>query len=86
MEAAASAGLGSIRPNGFADQMVDSTIVHTHQRASYNKKSVSEDFGHSRGGLTTKIHAVVDTNIRELTWRLGERSALPQPTLLRRQL
>lgn len=43
-------------------QMIDSTIVRAHQHASCTQNSVSEGFGRSRGGLTTKIHAVVDAN------------------------
>ena len=43
-------------------QMIDSTIVRAHQHASCVRNSVGEGFGRSRGGLTTKIHAVVDAN------------------------
>lgn len=43
-------------------QMIDSTIVRAHQHASCTKNSAGEGFGRSRGGLTTKIHAVVDAN------------------------
>jgi len=43
-------------------QMIDSTIVRAHQHASCTQNSASEEFGRSRGGLTTKIHAVVDAN------------------------
>ncbi len=43
-------------------QMIDSTIVRAHQHASCIQNSAGEDFGRSRGGLTTKIHAVVDAN------------------------
>ena len=41
-------------------QMIDSTIVRAHQHASCIRNSTSEGFGRSRGGLTTKIHAVVN--------------------------
>lgn len=43
-------------------QMIDSTIVRAHQHASCFKHGASEELGRSRGGLTTKIHAVVDAN------------------------
>jgi len=42
--------------------MIDSTIVRPHRHASCTQNSASEGFGRSRGGLTTKIHAVVDAN------------------------
>ena len=42
--------------------MIDSTIVRAHQHASCAQNSANEGFGRSRGGLTTKIHAVVDQN------------------------
>lgn len=41
-------------------QMIDSTIVRAHQHASCIRNNASEGFGRSRGGLTTKIHAVSD--------------------------
>ena len=41
-------------------QMLDTSIVRVHQHASCIAKSESNCTGHSRGGLTTKIHAVVD--------------------------
>jgi transposase len=43
-------------------QMIDSTIVRAHQHATCIQNGAGEDFGRSRGGLTTKIHAVVDAN------------------------
>jgi transposase len=43
-------------------QMIDSTIVRAHQHATCIRRGGDEDFGRSRGGLTTKIHAVVDAN------------------------
>jgi len=43
-------------------QMVDSTIVRAHQHATCIKHGADEGLGRSRGGLTTKIHAVVDAN------------------------
>jgi transposase len=41
--------------------MIDSTIVRAHQHsAGALKKSQDQAIGHSRGGLSTKIHALVD--------------------------
>ncbi len=41
-------------------QMLDTSIARVHQHASCIAKSGSNCTGRSRGGLTTKIHAVVD--------------------------
>lgn len=41
-------------------QMIDSTFVHAHQQAATAKGDRDHSHGRSRGGLTTKIHAVVD--------------------------
>ncbi len=41
-------------------QMLDTSIVRVHQHASCTRKCESNCTGRSRGGLTTKIHAVVD--------------------------
>jgi transposase len=42
-------------------QMVDSTSIRAHQQAATAKKGDRDHcLGRSRGGLTTKIHAVVD--------------------------
>ena len=46
--------LGSDSDNEYA--MIDSTIVRAHQHSAGR----GEDIGRSRGGLSTKIHAVVD--------------------------
>ena len=43
-------------------QMIDSTIVRAHQHATCIRHGVAEEIGRSRGGLTTRIHAVVDEN------------------------
>lgn len=42
--------------------MIDSTIVRAHQHRSGAKHSRAEQevLGRSQGGLSTKIHAVVD--------------------------
>ncbi len=42
--------------------MIDSTIVRAHQHATCIKHGAGEELGRSRGGLTTKFHAVVDAN------------------------
>jgi len=52
-------------------QMLDTSIVRVHQHASCIAKSESNCTGRSRGGLTTKIHAVVDANGLPLRWRLA---------------
>jgi transposase len=41
-------------------QMIDTSIVRVHQHAACITRNRS--MGRSRGGLTSKIHAVVDTN------------------------
>src|ERR1700760_1363663 len=42
--------------------MIDSTIVRAHQHSAGAKKKDGEDqaIGRSRGGLSTKIHTLVD--------------------------
>ncbi|WP_439651451.1 IS5 family transposase [Pacificimonas pallii] len=40
--------------------MIDSTSVRTHQQAATVKRDRDHRLGRSRGGLSTKIHAVVD--------------------------
>ena len=52
-----------------AVQMIDTSIVRVHQHAACIARSRSQSMGRSRGGLTSKIHAVVDTN--GLPVRLG---------------
>ena len=43
-----------------AVQMLDTTIIRVHQHAACIKPDERNCTGRSRGGLTTKIHAVVD--------------------------
>jgi transposase len=51
-------------------QMIDSTSVRAHQQAATAKKAGADRcLGRSRGGLTTKIHVVVDA--QGLPIRLG---------------
>jgi transposase len=45
-----------------AVQMIDTSIVRVHQHAACVSRNRSQSMGQSRGGLTSKIHAVVDTN------------------------
>ena len=40
--------------------MIDATIVRAHQHSARSKKDGAQAIGRSRGGLTTKIHALVD--------------------------
>ena len=55
MEALAKAHDGSV-------QMIDTSIVRVHQHGGCAGGSENRLMGRSRGGLTTKIHARVDTN------------------------
>jgi transposase len=50
-------------------QMIDSTSVRAHQQAATVRRDLDHCLGRSRGGLTTKIHAVVDA--KGLPIRLG---------------
>ena len=43
-------------------QMIDTSIVRVHQHAACVARSGSQSMGRSRGGLSSKIHAVVDAN------------------------
>ena len=48
--------------------MIDSTIVRAHQHSAGAQKKDGEDqaIGRSKGGLSTKIHAMVDA--LEIRW------------------
>ena len=61
MEALAAAHDAAVR-------MIDTSIVRVHQHGACIAGN-SEDMGRSRGGLTSKVHAVVDAN--GLPVRLG---------------
>ena len=50
-------------------QMIDTSMVRVHQHAACIADSASQSVGRSRGGLTSKLHAVVDAN--GLPVRLG---------------
>ena len=43
-------------------QMIDTSIVRVHRHAACIARNTRPSMGRSRGGLTSKIHAVVDTN------------------------
>ena len=45
-----------------AVQMIDTSIVRVHQHGSCITRNQRQSMGRSRGGLTSKIHAVVDSN------------------------
>jgi transposase len=42
--------------------MIDTSIVRVHQHGACISRNRRQAIGRSRGGLTSKIHAVVDTN------------------------
>ena len=45
-----------------AVQMIDTSVVRVHQHGACITRNKTQSMGRSRGGLTSKIHAVVDTN------------------------
>ena len=45
-----------------AVQMIDTSIVRVHQHGACGFRNKRQSMGRSRGGLTSKIHAVVDSN------------------------
>jgi transposase len=45
-----------------AVQMIDTSIVRVHQHGACAARNKRQSIGRSRGGLTSKIHAVVDSN------------------------
>ena len=45
-----------------AVQMIDTSIVRVHQHGACVARSKRQSIGRSRGGLTSKIHAVVDSS------------------------
>ena len=42
--------------------MIDTSTVRVHQQGACIARNRTQSMGRSRGGLTSKIHAVVDTN------------------------
>ena len=45
-----------------AVQMIDTSVVRVHQHGARIADNNQQDMGRSRGGLTSKIHVVVDSN------------------------
>jgi hypothetical protein len=45
-----------------AVQMIDTSIVRVHQHGACIANNTGQHIGRSRGGLTSKIHVVVDGN------------------------
>src|SRR5579872_1028990 len=45
-----------------AVQMIDASIVRVHQHGACISRNQRQSMGRSRGGLTSKIHALVDSN------------------------
>ncbi len=50
------------RSHDVAVQMIDTSIVRVHQHGACIGRNREQSVGRSRGGLTGKIHAVVDSN------------------------
>jgi hypothetical protein len=48
--------------HGAAVQMIDTSVVRVHQHGACIADNNQQDLGRSRGGLTSKIHVVVETN------------------------
>jgi hypothetical protein len=66
--------------------MIDTSIVRVHQHGACITRNQRQSMGRSRGGLTGKIHAVVDSNglpvrlalalVRRMTFDLPENCSL----------
>jgi len=57
-----------------AVQMIDTSIIRVHQHAASIARNRRQSMGRSRGGLTSKIHALVDSNgLPRLALTAGER-------------
>src|ERR1700757_3263904 len=54
-----------------AVQMIDTSIVRVHQHGACITRNQRQSMGRSRGGLTSKIHAVVDSNGLPVRWALS---------------
>jgi hypothetical protein len=50
------------RAHDAAVQMIDTSIVRVHQHGACINRNRRQFMGRSRGGLTSEIHALVDTN------------------------
>ncbi|WP_245320390.1 IS5 family transposase [Bradyrhizobium lablabi] len=53
---------GTCRCPDAAVQMIDTSVVRVHQHGACITRNQRQSMGRSRGGLTSKIHAVVDSN------------------------
>ena len=64
-------------------QMIDSSSVRVHQHAAGSKRGSGSLHGSFRGGLTTKIHTVVDATGLPLRFALspGQATTAPLPEL-----
>jgi hypothetical protein len=61
--------------------MIDTSLVRVHQHGACIARNQRRTMGRSRGGLTSKIHAVVDSNglpVR-LALSLGEANPFDLP-------
>src|SRR5262245_13695854 len=67
-----------------AVQMIDTSIVRVHQHGACITRNRRQSMGRSRGGLTSKIHAVVDT--KGLPVRLALTAGEAQDNRLARSL
>ncbi len=55
----------------FGDvQMIDTSVVRVHQQGATGKRGRDRCVGRSRGGLTTKIHALVDAQRHPIQLKL----------------
>ncbi len=54
-----------------AVQMIDNSVVRVHQHGACITRNPRHSMGRSRGGLTSKIHAVVDSNGLPVRLTLG---------------
>ncbi len=62
--------VGGIPEDGLETVMVDATITQAQRFASGARGGGEEDLGRSRGGLTTKIHVLVDRRGRAVCYLL----------------
>lgn len=51
-------------------QMIDTSVVRVHQQGATAKRGVDRCLGRSRGGFTTKLHALVDAKGRPILIKL----------------
>jgi transposase len=63
-----------------AVQMIDTSVVRVHQHGACVADNNHQDMGRSRGGLTSKIHAVVDANGLPVQSESGYALMSPRPS------